>query len=88
MDTMKTEDLRAGLNAKAGSSESQAATLTKEIAYAKAANNQAQVDLQRGSQDRQVCGRPPKPWALPKVRASWVTWVELVKSFECINEKC
>ena len=41
MDTMKTEDLRAGLNAKAGSSESQAATLTKEIAYAKATGGSA-----------------------------------------------
>ena len=41
MDTMKIEDLRAGLNAKAGSSESQAATLTKEIAYAKATGGSA-----------------------------------------------
>merc|ERR1719277_1387219 len=54
MDTMKTEDLRDDLNAKIGSLESQITTLTKEIAEAKAAINQAQVDLQRASQDRQT----------------------------------
>ena len=54
MDTMKTEDLRDDLNAKIGSLESQITALTKEIADAKVAINQAQVDLQRGGQDRQV----------------------------------
>merc|ERR1719428_2231698 len=54
MDTMKTEDLRDDLTAKIGSLESQITTLAKEIADAKAAINQAQVDLQRASQDRQV----------------------------------
>lgn len=54
MDTMKTEDLRDDLNAKIGSLESQITTLSQEIVDAKAAINQAQVDLQRASQDRQV----------------------------------
>ena len=46
--------MRDDLNAKIGSLESQITTLTKEIADAKVAINQAQVDLQRGGQDRQV----------------------------------
>merc|ERR1719482_1167550 len=54
MTIMKTEDLRDDLNAKIGSLESTITTLTQEIADAKKAINQAQVDLQRASQDRQV----------------------------------
>jgi chromosome segregation ATPase len=54
MTTMKTEDLRDDQNAKVGSLESTITTLTKEIAEAKDAIKQAQVDLQRASQDRQV----------------------------------
>merc|ERR1719240_2509061 len=54
MTTMKTEDLRDDQNAKVGSLESAITTLTQEIADAKAAINQAQLDLQRASQDRQV----------------------------------
>lgn len=54
MDTMKTEDLRDDLTAKVGSLESQITTLSKEITDSKEAINQAQVDLQRASQDRQV----------------------------------
>jgi len=53
MDNSKTEDLRDDLNAKVGSLESQIVTLTQEIADAKSAINQAQLDLQRASQDRQ-----------------------------------
>jgi len=54
MSTMKSEDLRDDLTAKIGSLESQIVTLSKEIADAKAAIVQAQIDLQRASQDRQV----------------------------------
>merc|ERR1719375_990521 len=52
MDTAKTEDLRDDLNAKIGSLESKITTLTKEIADDGAAIQQAQVDLQRASEDR------------------------------------
>jgi hypothetical protein len=54
METMKTEDLRDDQNAKVGSLESTIVTLNKEIVDAKAAIKQAQIDLQRASQDRQV----------------------------------
>jgi len=57
MDTMKTEDLRDDLNAKIGSLESQIITLGKEIVDAKAAMSQAQLDLQRASEDRQTENR-------------------------------
>jgi len=52
MDTAKTEDLRDDLNAKIGSLESKITTLGQEISDDKAAIQQAQMDLQRASEDR------------------------------------
>ena len=49
METMNTEDIRDDLNAKIRSLESQITTLTQDIADAKVAINQAQVDRQPDS---------------------------------------
>merc|ERR1719198_2268162 len=53
MTTMKTEDLKADLEAKIGKLDTKIETLTKEIADAQAAIGKLQVELQRASEDRQ-----------------------------------
>merc|ERR1719261_329230 len=53
MSIAKADDLKADLQAKIGSLESQEATLADEIAADKAAIAQGQMDLQRASEDRQ-----------------------------------
>merc|ERR1719199_64158 len=53
MSIAKTDDLKADLQAKIGSLESQEATLADEIEADKAAIAQGQMDLQRASEDRQ-----------------------------------
>jgi septal ring factor EnvC (AmiA/AmiB activator) len=53
MTIAKADDLKADLQAKIGSLESQEATLADEIEADKAAIAQGQMDLQRASEDRQ-----------------------------------
>jgi len=53
MTIAKEDDLKADLQAKIGSLESQESTLADEIAADKAAIAQGQMDLQRASEDRQ-----------------------------------
>jgi hypothetical protein len=53
MSIAKADDLKADLQAKIGSLESQEATLADEIEADKAAIAQGQMDLQRASEDRQ-----------------------------------
>jgi len=53
MSIAKADDLKADLQAKIGSLESQEKTLQDEIDAAKAAIAQGQMDLQRASEDRQ-----------------------------------
>merc|ERR1719502_1783197 len=52
MATMKTKDLKADLEAKKGSLESAIKTLSEEIEAAHVAINEAQVALQRASENR------------------------------------
>jgi len=52
MDTMKTKDLKADLEAKAGQLESTIKTLSEEIEKAKADISNLQTELQRASEDR------------------------------------
>merc|ERR1719284_454317 len=52
MDTMKTKDLKADLEAKAGQLEATIKTLSEEIAKAKSDIANLQVELQRASEDR------------------------------------
>merc|ERR1719456_479858 len=52
MATMKTKDLKADLEAKAGSLESAIKTLSEEIEAAHLAISEAQVELQRASENR------------------------------------
>jgi len=52
MTIMKTNDLKADLEAKVAELESNIVTFTDEISAAKAAIEQAQIDLQRASEDR------------------------------------
>jgi hypothetical protein len=54
MTIMKTNDLKADLEAKVAELESNIVTFNDEIVAAKAAIKQAQVDLQRASEDRKV----------------------------------
>lgn len=54
MTIMKTNDLKADLEAKVAELESNIVTFTDEITAAKAAIAQAQMDLQRASEDRKV----------------------------------
>merc|ERR1719408_255964 len=52
MDTMKTKDLKADLEAKIGQLEATIKTLSEEIAKAKSDIANLQVELQRASEDR------------------------------------